>query len=69
LANCSNDELDVVRFLVLEAKVDPSQANAQTGSTPLMYACGRGCMQVVRFLVEEVNVDPNHVLSHFIRGM
>ena len=58
-AACSNGQLDVVKYLVEDVKVDPSCRNDhEIDITPLHIAALRGEFPVVKCLVEDYLCDP-----------
>ena len=50
--------LNIVRYLVEEAKVDPNKEGAY-GWTAIYIAAFNGHLDIVRYLVEKAKVDPN----------
>jgi hypothetical protein len=57
---CSAGHVDIVRFLVLEAHVDPGRGRAINPNlelTPLRIACFQGHLELVKFLVVIAGVE------------
>ena len=52
--------LDIARYLVEEAGVNPKQRNAD-GLSPLDLAAYNGHLEVVRYLIEERGMDPTKI--------
>ena len=55
---CYLGHLEVVKYLITEAKADPNRAR-KNGVSPLYTACGRGHLEVVKYLITEAKADVN----------
>ena len=55
---CSNDSLDVVKYLVTECKCDTMSTDNDGWNIHCIVACSNGSLDVMKYLVTECKCDP-----------